>query len=169
MDDLESFFYVLYHVAVSYNGGRPMQPAVNHPALKGWSLPRDQAATAKGFFMLRPRLPRVTSSFNDGPYTADQFFAPLDSLRAVFLPNFRSYDDAVESPSSVSMHSFVSWEDYTKSAEEAYDKFLRSVNEVIDALEATYVDRYSVKNLIALVVYVSFQGASNRNAVKNDL
>jgi len=141
MDDLESFFYVWCHVTFLYNGGRPMQPAANHPELKRWNFPRDAAAVSKRSFLLSNRLPRDTPLSGLDADTRVVVIKLIDFLRAVFLPTMHSYDNAVEEHRDIlpaPMHVFDSWEDYETSAEQAYDDFLRPVNEAIGVLRATH-------------------------------
>ena len=141
MDDLESFFYVLCHVTFLYDGGRPMKPTSSHPELKKWNSTRELAAGQKGFFLLDNDVPPDTPLDGLDTDTCNVVSKLIDSLRAVFVPILESYGRAVKVHRGIlpaPMHVFESWEDYKTSAEEAYNDFLRPINEAIETLKATH-------------------------------
>jgi len=67
----------------------------------------------------------------------------MNSLRDVIVPTLRSHGRAVGGQPGalpVPMHVFDSWESYKTSAEQAYDDFLRPINEAIETLKATHAN-----------------------------
>jgi len=141
MDDLESFLYVLCHVTLLYDGGRPMKPTSSHAELKAWNSARELAAHSKGFFLFNHRLPKDTPLNCLNADTRVLVLELINSLRAVIVPTIHSYNDAVDNHYdglAAPMHLFESWDDYKTSAEMAYNDFLRPINEAIETLKATH-------------------------------
>jgi len=140
MDDLESFFYVLCHVTFLYNPGRLMKSVSSHEILCDWMAMPKAAANAK-FVLLFQRTLSPLAKFESLSTEIQHVFRKLHgSLCTLLVPHVsmisRAYNyNPVDPDSPNPMQRFVTWKKYKTAATDAYDSFLRPVNDAIKELQ----------------------------------
>ena len=128
MDDLESFFYVLSHVCLLYNGGKQMDHFATDHRLADWNSGKPEF---KWSFMNteKPLLSSYIESHNSAPAFHDLF----THLQRMFKPVHKYVSTVTERPSAPMKP--LTYEEYKSSAERSYCKFLGHVDAAINPVE----------------------------------
>jgi hypothetical protein len=113
-----------------------MRPASDHPILEEWTYRPKQAAACKARLISMPDLPRgfTLDAFEES--SAEVIRIVFFELRELILRSHRLIDKADRQyPPPVPMKDF---DDYSTAAEDAYDEFLRPINEAIQKLSSIH-------------------------------
>jgi hypothetical protein len=131
---LELLFYVWCHVTMLYDGGKRMRPVSEHKLLRRWTSVQD-AADSKTSIISTEELPQgfKLDAFEDP--TPEVIHTLFNELRESIHKDHILIKRAIRPyPPPVPMKHFDNPKEYSKAAKEAYDEFLRSVNEAIQKL-----------------------------------
>ena len=119
-----------------------MKSVSSHETLRLWMLSPEAAASIKFAFLFQPTLPPHVKLESLDAETRRVFRKLHRSLRMLFAPHVSIVDgaysyDPVDPDSPKSMQRFVTWKEYKTAAKDAYDSFLRLVNDAIEELQKT--------------------------------